>query len=278
MDLKARLLVAAAYFVSGAAVVAACFVGFRLFRPDGTNSFDPAQSTISQNQEQEDVRPAAATGGVTADQIFAQRSQIKQLRLLLAQKTDLLDKKTVLLNQKTKEQAALETQLDEAIGMLEMLAMDVVAEEQTEEKSRENNAALQTELANLRKELQKHKTLDDRQKQELETLRFELSSTDREIRAVEQMTTLEINALLAEKAALERAATTALVRVGEAAVPILVNALADRRTPIRMWAARTLGEMGPVAVDAVPALLDISASSPPEVQAVIREALDAISS
>jgi HEAT repeat protein len=55
------------------------------------------------------------------------------------------------------------------------------------------------------------------------------------------------------------AAAMALARIGsqaKAAVPALIKALKDKDPDVRREAARALGQMGPAAQEAVPALLE----------------------
>jgi HEAT repeat protein len=56
--------------------------------------------------------------------------------------------------------------------------------------------------------------------------------------------------------------TTALARIGPAAVPTLAGAIDDQREAVRDAAAIALGEMGPAAAPAVPALIVSLAMSP----------------
>jgi len=55
-----------------------------------------------------------------------------------------------------------------------------------------------------------------------------------------------------------------LVRIGEAAMPDLINALRDKRPPIRQGAALTLCEMGARAADSIPAVVEALRDHPDE--------------
>jgi HEAT repeat protein len=64
--------------------------------------------------------------------------------------------------------------------------------------------------------------------------------------------------------------------LGENAVPGLVALLSDPRPRIRSWAADVLGDIGPAASEAVPALVEKMNDDSQEVQQVVREALEKI--
>jgi len=68
-----------------------------------------------------------------------------------------------------------------------------------------------------------------------------------------------------------------LASIGAESVPVLVEHLTHQRAEIRRWAATVLGEIGPDANDAIPALMHASSDEDPGVREAARRSLDLIS-
>jgi HEAT repeat protein len=68
----------------------------------------------------------------------------------------------------------------------------------------------------------------------------------------------------------------ALTRIGAAAIPPLIDALRSEDNGLRIGAARALGGMGPLAKDALPALLDNLGHGDPAVQREVADALGSL--
>lgn len=211
------------------------------------------------------------TRGAHMEQVFAQRAQIKRLQDLLNQKTLLLEKKTTLLDEKTSEQAALRKELDEAIDMLEMMAEQVFAE--STDPSSADKEPLQTEMERLRTDSDNRRAAAEQQQAEMELLMMELAATDEEILQLEQESESEVNALIEEREAFESVVSGAFAQMGTEAVPILSGFLRFPQPSIRRWAATTLGEIGPLAREAIPPLIDAGRDLDAEVRDAARAAL-----
>jgi hypothetical protein len=219
---------------------------------------------------------ASSLRGAHIDQLFAQRSQIKRLQVLLDQKTKLLEKKTALLERKTVEQLAVKEELDEAIGLLEVLAEQVSETGDFLIEDEVANGELHEDLERLIKQHEESESQADEQDEEWETLVVELAATDEEITRLKQESEIEFRVLLAQKEAFEAVASRALTLIGSESVPVLVEHLSHQRADIRQWAATVLGEIGADAHEATPALIDALSDDDAGVREAARQSLDLI--
>jgi len=221
--------------------------------------------------------PTTALRGVHIDHLFSQRSQIRRLQALLDQKTKLLGRKTALLDQKTAERLRLQKELDEAISLLEIMAEQLGEVGESPVADDDANGELHENLVRLKEQRQDSETQTQQHEEELKVLITELAATDEEIALLKQTSEMEFSLLLAEKEAFEAVASRALATIGAESVPVLVEHLTHQRSAIRRWAATVLGEIGPDASDAVPALMHASSDEEPEVREAARQSLDLIS-
>jgi flagellar motility protein MotE (MotC chaperone) len=278
MDPVNRLIAWAAYVTGAVLIGSAAFFAFHYYR-QGSISADIAQAGLVAGREWTvdltSETPSDARG-VPVEQLFLQRAQIRRLQALLDQKTKLLQQRTLLLDQRNAEEATLRAELDDAIEMLEVLAVELAATAVTPAGGSGNGAKLQNELEKLRIESAKSREHAERQQQELEQLREELGTTDLDIAQLQQQAEQEFEALLTEREAFEGVVTETLARIGGDAVPVLVYQLAHPRPDVRKWAATMLGELGPVAKEAIPPLQDALKDRDPAVGTAARSALDKI--
>jgi hypothetical protein len=270
MESLNRLLIFATYTVVGCLIGIAAWVAGAYYGPPLSGA-DAAGPEASANVS-EATASGRTTPGVHVDYLFAQRAQIERLQKLLAEKTELLDRKNRLLEEKTLEQRRLELELDEAIGVLELMAVPLGEGE----PQGGGNGRLQEELERLREERNKNAALAEGLANDLEELRAQLAATDADIQTLQQQSELETTVLWAEMQTFQGVASEALAGLGVEAVPALVDLLKDPRPRIRCWAAEVLGEIGPPASEAVPALVDAISDQEPQVQLAVREALDQI--
>ncbi len=268
-----RLIVAAVYVTGGIVIGVVALVSFRYY---GRGVDRNGAAEVVESGQRVGRADSGGTGfsrGAHIEQIYAQRAQIKRLQSLLNQKTTLLEKKTTLLNEKTNEQANLQKELDEAIDLLETLAAEVFAESAERSVAGQDAESLRTEVERLRTDSEKSRAVAESQQAELDLLMMELDATDEKIVQLEQETELELSTLIEEKEAFEGVVSGAFAQMGEEAVPILAGYLGYPQPGVRRWAATTLGEIGPLARDAVPPLIDAGQDLDPEVRDAARGAL-----
>jgi hypothetical protein len=266
-----RLITAAVYLTVGVAVGVAALVLFRYYGGGGVMAGPAEVVDGGQRTERADSDRTGFSRGAHIEQVFAQRAQIKRLQDLLDQKNLLLEKKTTLLDEKTSEQAALRKELDQAIDMLDMMAEQVFAE--STDPSDRDKEPLQTEMERLRTDSDNRRATAEQQQAEMELLMMELAATDEEILQLERESESEVNALIEEREAFESVVSGAFAQMGREAVPILAGFLRFPQPSIRRWAATTLGEIGPLAREAIPPLIDAGQDLDPGVREAARSAL-----
>lgn len=274
MDLVNRLIAWAACVTGAIIIGSSAFFAFHYYRQSGSTMEKAVREPVEADGTALDPVSGMllATPNVPVEQLYLQQAQIRRLQALLDQKTKLLEQRTALLEQRNVEQGVLRTELEEAIEMLDVLAAELATAETTEGGQR-NGEKLQNELERLRSESAKSRELSQLQQLELERLHNELGATDVDIAQLRQQAEQEFGALLADRQAFEAVVADTLVRVGAEAVPVLVYQLAHRRPDVRKWAAAMLGELGPLAAEAVLPLQDALKDQDPEVAEAARTAL-----
>jgi HEAT repeat protein len=275
MDAMNRLLAWAAYLVCGVAIGVACYAAFDYYRRPRPN---PGTDVTSQNGENEGdtFGEDEVLRGSHVEQIFAQRAQIKRLQTLLTQKTTLLERKTALLEEKTAEQETLRTELDQAIELLQLLMADTTTGSGQAVELTDDERRLQSELDQLRNESEEGRTLAEQQQAEFDLLMMELAATDEKIAQLERESEQELIQLTADRQAFETVVASTVARIGEAAVPVLIEQLRHPNADVRLWAATVLGQIGPAARDAIPPLLEMLADAEPGVRNAARRSLESI--
>lgn len=274
MDLANRLIAWAVYVTGAVLIGSGAFFAFHYYRQNAELA-DPERALTRGGREP--VSGASpAVRGAQLEQLYRQRTQILRLQTLLDQKTKLLQQRTALLDQKNVEQVALRAELDEAIELLEVLAAEFAAAATSPAEGQAKGERLHAELDRLRAESTKSRQLADQQQAELDRLKDEVGATDEGITELQVQAEAEFDSLVAEKRAFEAVVSETFVRLGQDAVPVLIYQLAHPRADVREWAAGLLGELGPVARDAIPALGDALRDSDEAVREAARKSLDKV--
>jgi HEAT repeat protein len=277
MESNSRLWAFAACLVSGLVVSLGVYGAFRYYRHHAgrrAGAGVSATQAASASARHGSHGAGPAVGNLAGDQEQLQRAQIRLLQSLLDQKTALLKKKIALLEQKEAEHRTLRSELDAAIELLDTLSGEVPADPAT--PPHKPNERLHGELEALRVEADKNKASASSQQAELTWLQAELTATDAKIAEWQQEATAELNALRQHREALEVVITATLVRIGEPAVPVLLEHLGDSRGAVRRWAATMLGAMGAPAKAATPSLIESLGDQDPEVRVAVKQALERI--
>lgn len=278
MELTNRLILGISYVIVGIVIGGVSFAAFRFYGGVGgrEDMVAVALRDAGGGRAHGTAGDPGYTRGVRIQQVYAQRAQIVRLQRLLDQKTALLDRKTVLLDEKIEEQQTLQTELDNAIDLLETLAAEFALQDEAPSRTDRDNDQLNTEVERLRTDSIKSRTVAQEQQAELDLLMMELAVTDESITQLGEEAEAELAAMLEQKNAFETIVSAAFSQMGEDAVPILVDYLGHERADIRRWAAVTLGEVGPPAREAIPPLLDALRDGDPSVRDGAKGALEEI--
>lgn len=181
-------------------------------------------------------------------------ARLNDLQLMLERNSRLLDKRTQLLNQKTSECRALQEQLDGSIStLLELLETDT--DERRSEDRQQLGRTLEQEFRMLKTELDRSEALELEQTQQVAQLKAELAASESEIAEIREQTNVELLSLLEQQQVLDATSRRAFKQLGAAAVPVLVDLLADERADVRAWSASVLGGLGANGQESVPALM-----------------------
>jgi len=277
MDLVNRLIAWAAYVTGAVLIGSGAFFTFHYYRhTGGAGGVAWDQSAAGERPSAElHAAPRAAEANPPVEQLYLKQTQVRQLRTLLDQKTKLLQQRTALLDQKSAEHQALRSELDDAIDLLAVLAAEVAARNPSSGNGA-TDAHVRTDLERLREESEKSQVLAAQQEGELNRLKEALGMTDEGISQLQQQAEREFAAAAADREAFEAVVSETLVRLGETAVPVLIGQLGHLRADVREWAAKVLGDLGPAAKSAVPALLDALDDKDAGVRAAANRALDKI--
>ncbi len=230
---------------------------------------------------------------LTQQEFLAAQSaaEAEHLRQSLDEKTRLLEERTALLKQRSTEYLKLKQQFDEASALLLQLLTDAQtrkapnasnvppAEDAGELPTADEEPILVVtpeEVARMREDLNRAQILEAGLAAEVDLLQAEVLAAESEIARLQQEARTQAEQLLADERQLREVAEAALVRLGEPAVPLLVEALRDESPEVRRWAALVLADMGP-APAAIAPLMDALNDSDEEVRAAAAQALRAIS-
>jgi hypothetical protein len=278
MDLANRLIAWAVYMTGAVLIGSGAFFAFHYYRQNAVSAVTPKVASPPGVETGNESVPGTvpAVRGAQFEQLYLQRTQIRRLQTLLDQKTKLLQQRTALLDQKSAEQVALRAELDEAIELLEVLAAELATAANTPSDGQARGEKLQSDLEKLRSEAAKSRMIADQQQAEFDRLTNEMGATDEGITELQLQAETELDSLIAEKRAFETVVLETFVRLGKDAVPVLVYQLANPRADVRQWAANLLGELGPVARDAIPSLSDALRDTDETVREAARNSLEKI--
>jgi HEAT repeat protein len=207
--------------------------------------------------------------------VAAANERLAVLQANLERTSTQLQEKSKLLNVRNAECRALEAKLDESVAF----AMDLLVQEPNanrQEQTRDVKVKLEGDLASLRKQLREAQVLSNEYTERVDELRLDLMQADLEIASLRERAEREIAALVGERLAIEVAAGSALVQLGEAAVPALIVSLQSPQPEVRLWASTVLGKIGLNATTAIEPLSNLVNDPDTRVATAARHALTLI--
>jgi hypothetical protein len=279
MFAKNSALVLIVYVAAGCALVFVAVFSFALYRGSADAFTSPrTQSSGVAGRASPGQYAAPARPPNRRPVIVEDRRRIGQLEAQLRETNAALNQKTALLNKTAAECRALKEELDQYVALAAQLTA-VDAEAPGDEGGQEaaaDRGELEAELRLVKEELEKSLVLETAMELRLNELTAELASANGRIAELEEEAGLEIAGLVDEGSFLRDAAATTLARVGAAAVPALVDMLADPRPEARKWAAEMLGALGPEGRDAIPSLIEALSDSDEEVRSSVLRALRSV--
>ncbi len=259
MSARNSLLIAGGYTAAALLVAVIAFATFSYYRETAGNrlaaSGEEGGAQQASGARRVVVKPPVPA--VNAAALTRARAQLGQLQTMLERNSRLLEKRTTLLNQKTSECKALQQQLDGSIATV-LALLDMDPEGSDDRAARESlGRNLEAEFARLKAELEQSESLEIEQMQQVVSLKTELEETKSEIASIREQADAELLLMLEQQQLLEATSRRAFVRLGAAAVPVLVEFLDDDRADVRCWAASILGDLGAAGQDAGPALMGL---------------------
>jgi HEAT repeat protein len=132
------------------------------------------------------------------------------------------------------------------------------------------------DAAALREELNKARLLENALSEEVEQLQAEILAAETAITRLQEDARRQSEQLLADERLMREVAEETLVRIGEPAIPALLEALKDESPAVRRWAALVLADLGPAAPGAVGPLMDALADGDESVRLAAAQALRAV--
>jgi hypothetical protein len=290
MDARGSSLIVGLYVL--AALVIAAIVGVGLSWQRGNLREQLAREAEAVARQRNGPSGYLSRNALTRQEYLAAQSaaEAERLRRLLDEKNKQLEERTAVLRQRTAEYQRLQKQFDAAATLaLQTLipfeatfatdaATEDIAIESAENLGSELEATAATgDSARLREELNKARLLENALSEEIEQLQVEVLAAETEIARIQQEARTQADDLLATERLMREAAGETLVRVGEAAVPALAEALRDENPAVRRWAALVLAELGPNAPSAIPPLMDALTDRDETVRTAAAQALRAVS-
>lgn len=285
MDTRSSSLVVGLYLL-GACVLAA-IVGSAFFaRGDRLRE---QFARLSPQERQSNEGPYLDRGALSRQEFLAAQNaaEVERLRQLLHEKDRELAESTRRLQEQTAAFRKLQKDFDDAAAIaLQFLhgsasspaESPVVAEVAANRASTpvKQPSPAEADTIALREELNKSRLLENALAAEVADLQAEVLAAEADL--VQAQQTMRENAaqLAADERQTREASGAVLARVGEAAVPALVEALRDERAAVRRWAATVLAEMGPAAAAAIGPLMDALADSDESVRTAAATALRAL--
>lgn len=272
MDARNSILLVTACTMIGAVTALLGYAGYRNFRGLDTQVQIPAVSP--QRPTGRRFRPQAED---TAAFLLSQRRKqfeetmrkLDALQQLLEKKTALLEEKEALLRKRTAECEMLRKESDQYLGLVfEVLAAGTYPDLGGERSGDDERvAASRAELERLTAGLSQGEQRDSELEAELIEVRRELDEANAEL--VEA----QVSAFLRSQESVQSRADEALIAIGPAAVPYLVEALTDEQATTRKWAVELLGRIGADAAPAKDALWVVAEDQDLDVR---QAALDAL--
>jgi chromosome segregation ATPase len=265
MDMRSRIPALAAFLVFAAVLG---WAGYSL-------------QQLAQRTQHDVQQLAAANPPPARESLFADNSsdagffdsRVESWRTQVDQLTVKVNRLASLLEQKSSDYDALKRDYDHNAELLRELLESGesrakpanAAEAEAKAKSTDATATVKDESTTAAN------STDD--SAALSTMLREARSKLAALESQAELDQLNILELHERERYLKTAASAALAQAGSAAVPGLIELLADRRPEIRRWAAQVLGEIGPDAEDALDALELARADPDEEVRTAVGKAL-----
>jgi hypothetical protein len=220
------------------------------------------------------------------------RQRIELLEGMLSEKTALLQQQADEIQRRNLELRELRQRYETALQAVD--AMQFPADEtaadgasgddngaetgaaQDESTANQNSEAVPSDPAELEAELMLARAVQDALVEDLDALQREYSNALEEINRLREEVSADTAVQLRDALALEAATAGIILRLGEDAVPALIDTLQHANPVVRRWSATVLGGMGQDAGDAISALTDALNDSDPGVSQAAKAALDAI--
>jgi hypothetical protein len=211
-------------------------------------------------------------------------AEIERLRKQLDEKNRALEARTAALRQRTAEYQKLQRDFDTAADLvlqsLEPYAPAEVSPPETVvaegEPAPTPAESLPLDAAALREELNKARLLENALSEEVEQLQAEVLAAEAAIARLRENAQRQSELVLDDERLMREAASETLVRIGEPAIPALLEALKDESPTVRRWAALVLAELGPAAPGAIGPLMDALADGDESVRLAAAQALRAV--
>ncbi len=276
------------YGILAIAILGAILVMSKLDGGSGS-SWDSLSVFFDQQEEASRVADGRATINARRDasndaRDFVREQRVRQITTLQAR----LNRMTGQYNNVKGKYDALTAMRGGSGADLDNQIEDLVANLESETSLRPTNAdsingtsadpsglsvaELNIQLADLTGKLETAELLTELQDEQLERLQQLQTAADEDQQEMEQ----EMATILDEEKDLQSVASRALISFGSAAVPVLTDALEDRRAYVREWAADVLGSLGSDASDARPALVRALSDQNEFVRLAARRALNTL--
>jgi uncharacterized small protein (DUF1192 family) len=204
--------------------------------------------------------------------VAAANERLAALQSNLERTSAQLQEKSRLLNQRNAECRVLEEKLDESVAF----AMELLVQEPSAaraEQTRDVKVKLEEDLAALRKQLRESQVLSNEHTERLDELRLDLMQADLEIASLRERAESDVAALVGERLAIEVAAGTAMLQLGEESVAPLTELLQSSHPEVRLWASTVLGRLGLSATTAIEPLNNLANDPDKRVADAARRAL-----
>jgi hypothetical protein len=210
-------------------------------------------------------------------------AEVERLRRQLEEKNRALEERSAALKQRTTAYQKLQQDYQAAANLLMQSLLPFPISEAAPPEADpvvSNPPPLETEtpsdVAALNEELNKARILENALSQEVEQLQAEVLAAETAIARLQEDARRQAEQLLADERLMREVAGEALVRIGEPAIPVLVEALKDESPTVRRWAASVLGDLGPTAPGTIGPLMDALGDSDESVRLAAAQALRAV--
>jgi hypothetical protein len=211
-------------------------------------------------------------------------AEVERLQRELQQKNQTLEERTTALKQRTAAYQKLQQDFDAAADLfVQAIGPPLPSESrpprtgvETEDPNAAPSEPLPPDAAALREELNKARLLENALSEEVEQLQAEVLAAEAAIARLQENARTQSEQILAEERLMREVAGETLVRIGEPAIPALLEALKDENPTVRRWAALVLADLGPAAPNAIGPLMDALGDGDESVRLAAAQALRAV--